>query len=184
MCGYSCDSLNCRDTSRDTWVIRIDDAGDVIWSQNYPVGGVNDEPTGDDALFETAFAEPESYEVCALVRDGCEADTICWTVDAFEPEGVAGQVDPHFPTELTLCPPSPNPFNSTAVIEYFLPADADVTIRLIDLSGRTVSTLADSRMWGGWHRCALSAENISVGIYFIRLQSGGITVSQKLVLVE
>lgn len=145
---------------------------------------VNDEPTGNDALLEIAFTESGTQEVQALVQDGCEADTILWSVDAFDPEGVAGQVDPYFPTDLTLHPPSPNPFNSTAKVEYFLPTDTDVTISLFDLSGREVSTLAEGFIYRGWHSLTLGAEKPPAGIYFIRLHANGSALSQKVVLIK
>lgn len=63
----------------------------------------------------------------------------------------------------------PNPFNMTTVVRYLLPEDADVTLKVYDITGREVETLVNTRQSAGVHSVGFGRNDLSSGSYFYRL---------------
>jgi hypothetical protein len=71
----------------------------------------------------------------------------------------------------------PNPFNSSVMLEYTIPAPSIVRFEVYDISGRRVRTLLDNEMKVGSHRMvwdgtAGDGVTLASGVYFIRMVSG------------
>ncbi len=79
---------------------------------------------------------------------------------------------------------SPNPFNPVTRIEYTLPAANIGSLKIFDISGRTVSVIANGRLSKGVHSTTWDAENRPAGVYIARLQAGTYSATQKVVLVK
>jgi hypothetical protein len=67
----------------------------------------------------------------------------------------------------------PNPFNPVSKIDFGLPFDSRISIKLYDLSGREVLTLANENKPAGFYTVQLNAGNLASGIYFYRLIAEG-----------
>lgn len=85
-----------------------------------------------------------------------------------------------------ILPARPNPFLSGTEITYSLPAAADVSLRIFDVSGRAVRTLAAGPRNAGIHRATWDGNDargrgVGNGIYFLRLDAAGAVKSQRLV---
>ena len=134
---------------------------------------------------DVAFLDEGTSEVVAYVNDGCEADTLTWTVDMYDPESVERQAGmPVLPREVTLYSPYPNPFNAETTVRFYLPSDADVTLQLYDLKGRLIDELlAGYRTRGEWTQ-RIDGSRLSTGVYMIRLESCGRVVSQKVIVLK
>ena len=78
----------------------------------------------------------------------------------------------------------PNPFNPTTVINYEIPQDAKVTLKLYDVLGNEVKTLVDQEQSMGMHFAKLDAQSIPSGVYFYTLRSGSYSASKKMVLMK
>jgi len=78
----------------------------------------------------------------------------------------------------------PNPFNSSTVLRYALPAPSPVTIDIYDILGRKLLTLADGIQPAGSHQLLWDASEVPSGVYFYRLQAGGKTQTRKCMLVK
>jgi uncharacterized protein YkwD len=83
----------------------------------------------------------------------------------------------------------PNPFTVTTAIRYELPADAEVTLAVYDVSGRRVAELVRGcRPAGshavGWDGHESSGARAAPGVYMVRLQAGGATVACRLLLLR
>lgn len=90
---------------------------------------------------------------------------------------------------VTLYPASPNPARTAASVRYALPADADVRLKVFDLAGRKVATLADGRVGPGpneavWDLAGPDGRRVASGIYFVKLEAGGESVTGKIVVVK
>ena len=88
-----------------------------------------------------------------------------------------------FPSAFSLSA-FPNPFNSTTEIRYALPRAGHVALKVYDLLGREVGVLVDAVMVAGEQRVAFDARGIASGIYFVRLASGEMRVTRKVLLVR
>jgi hypothetical protein len=83
----------------------------------------------------------------------------------------------------------PNPLTSETVIEYSLPASAQVDVNIFDLTGRKLHSLVSAHETLGIHQILWSpGQNGSLipkqGIYFCRISSVGKNEVIKLVVEE
>ncbi|MCL5738616.1 MAG: T9SS type A sorting domain-containing protein, partial [Bacteroidetes bacterium] len=86
--------------------------------------------------------------------------------------------------EFNLAQNYPNPFNPTTVIDYRLPANALVVLKVYDVLGRDVETLVDEHQSVGVHSVIFNAGNLPSGVYFYRLQAGTFIQTKKLTVLK
>ena len=86
-------------------------------------------------------------------------------------------------TEVQLLGTSPNPAQQRATVRYALPEKQKASIRLYDILGRRVRTVANSAQEGR-HQRTLDVGSLPSGVYFLRLRAGGETRTQKLTIVR
>jgi hypothetical protein len=78
----------------------------------------------------------------------------------------------------------PNPFNPATTITYAVPKSGPVTLAVFDAKGRLVDTLVEgaTRERGNYRiQYRLSAAS---GVYFVKIDAGGETATQKIVLLK
>jgi hypothetical protein len=78
----------------------------------------------------------------------------------------------------------PNPFNPTTSIKLTVPQTARATLKIFDITGRAVETLHEGILSAGAHNFTFNAANLPTGIYFVNVQSGTYTATQKLLLLK
>lgn len=79
----------------------------------------------------------------------------------------------------------PNPFNPSTNLTYSLQKSGHVRLALYAANGRLLRSLVDSFQPAGEHRFLLQGNNLSTGIYFIRMLVDGQQVeSQKLAFLK
>ena len=89
------------------------------------------------------------------------------------------------PQEYFLSQNYPNPFNSTTKINYALPIESKVTIKIFNVLGQEVSTLIHNEIQlAGEYTVIYDASNLSSGIYFYRLQSSNFNQVMKMMLLK
>ena len=71
------------------------------------------------------------------------------------------------PTHFALRQNYPNPFNLVTIIPFDLPENSYVNIRLYNVVGQLVATLADGIYERGLHKVKFNGQYISSGMYFI-----------------
>jgi len=86
------------------------------------------------------------------------------------------------PVSIILKSNYPNPARRASTIAFQLSAPAKVTIRLFDVQGRLVATLADEWMEAGERRVPFDVGPLASGVYFYRLTAGPFTESRRLVV--
>lgn len=99
-----------------------------------------------------------------------------------------GVVSPELPTALTLAGTCPNPFSSEAVISFSLPTAGNASLRVYDMSGRIIRTIADGEMAAAAHSLVWdgrddSGNTVAAGVYFCRLESSGQSAVQKMLRI-
>jgi len=81
----------------------------------------------------------------------------------------------------------PNPFNPVTVISYQLTVDSKVSLKVYNLLGQEVLTLADGEKEAGYHLELWNASTVASGTYMYRLvtkdQTGKDVVAQKRMMV-
>lgn len=78
----------------------------------------------------------------------------------------------------------PNPFNPTTRISFSLAATEKTTLKIYDLLGREIATLADAELEAGQHSIEWNSSNISSGVYFYRLETSNYHNTKKMVVMK
>ena len=83
----------------------------------------------------------------------------------------------------------PNPFEKQTTLEYTLSRERSVTMDVYNVLGQRVETLVDSRTSPGLHTVTWDGTNrygerVGSGVYFVRMEAGSTTETQKVVLVR
>ncbi len=81
------------------------------------------------------------------------------------------EMRPELPRHYSLRQAYPNPFNPATKIEYDLPRDSKVTLRIYNLLGQLVTTLVDRIQDAGYKSVDWNATNNPSGIYFYRIEA-------------
>jgi hypothetical protein len=77
----------------------------------------------------------------------------------------------HAASSFALSANYPNPFNPQTTISFSLPKESYVTLKVYDLLGREVATLAKGKKEAGEYAVAWNAGSAPSGIYFYRLEA-------------
>lgn len=78
----------------------------------------------------------------------------------------------------------PNPFNPSTRIEFELPKDGFVNLKVFDILGRELETLVDAYKNKGKYTVEFNANNLSTGIYFYEIRSNEFVVRRKMILMK
>jgi hypothetical protein len=98
------------------------------------------------------------------------------------PEGARATAG--LPEALELAPAAPNPFAAHTTLAYALPADGPARIAVYDLLGRQVAVLVDGVQPAGRYTAVLDADGLASGVYFVRLEAGNETQTQKVLVAR
>jgi len=88
------------------------------------------------------------------------------------------------PVEYRLDQNYPNPFNPGTTIRFALPTAGYSSLRVYNLLGEEVATLADGYHQAGEYTIDWDAEDLPSGVYFYRLRSGAFSATKKLLLLK
>ena len=78
----------------------------------------------------------------------------------------------------------PNPFKIQTSIDFNLKQSGLVKLLIIDCTGKEIRTLVSKNMLSGTHQFKWSATGLPTGIYFLRLETNGISETRKLLLLR
>jgi len=83
----------------------------------------------------------------------------------------------------------PNPFRDNATIAYQLPEETPVSLKVFNVTGQVVRELASGKQKAGFYNAVWDGKDgfgrsVSSGIYFYRLDTGGFSKTNKLVVVR
>jgi hypothetical protein len=83
----------------------------------------------------------------------------------------------------------PNPSNPASKVDFQIPFDGKVSIKVFDVSGREVAILTDKQYEAGFYTAEFNGSNLASGVYFYRLiaestDGNKFTKTMKLVLIK
>jgi hypothetical protein len=88
------------------------------------------------------------------------------------------------PSEYSLSQNYPNPFNPVTKIDYQLPVDGWVSLRVFDMLGREIETLVEGNQRAGSHSVEFTSDRLPSGIYMYKMTSGSFTGAKKMVILR
>lgn len=78
----------------------------------------------------------------------------------------------------------PNPVNSRAIIKFYIEKKAYCTIKLFDISGREIKETASGFFPAGENNSAIIMNDLSSGVYFVRLATESRIIVRRVVLIR
>ncbi|HEY3296827.1 MAG TPA: T9SS type A sorting domain-containing protein [bacterium] len=106
-----------------------------------------------------------------------------YTTRASAPSAV-GDPPPSLPRSFSLRQNYPNPFNPATEIRFEVPSAARVTLKVFNVEGQLVETLADQNFSVGEHAIQWNADKHASGLYLIRMSAPGFTEIRRAVLLK
>jgi hypothetical protein len=145
----------------------------------YLTAAIGGFPLGDLNWF------PEQRAAWEVQRDA-QWTTINNWLDYGSPDGPQSvkEIPGTIPSKYVLNQNYPNPFNPATKIEYSLPRLGSVSLKIYNLLGQEVATIFEGFQQAGNYIATFDGSGLSSGIYIYRLESEGVSISKKLVLMK
>ncbi|MBI5729849.1 MAG: T9SS type A sorting domain-containing protein [Ignavibacteriales bacterium] len=78
----------------------------------------------------------------------------------------------------------PNPFNPTTTINYQLPNDGFVTIKVYDMLSKEVAVLVNENKSAGYYKIDFNASKLTSGVYIYTITANNFIQSKKMLLMK
>lgn len=106
----------------------------------------------------------------------------------FEYHSLPGEVTIGSPGKFEISQNYPNPSNPKSKIDFNLPFDAQVTLKVYDITGKEAAVLVNSFLESDYHSAEFDGSNLASGVYFYRITAEGIgqnfSKTLKMILVK
>ena len=96
--------------------------------------------------------------------------------------GITGELD--LPQQYILSHPYPNPFNPQVMIPITLAREAHIQLRIYDIHGRLVISIADDVLPAGKKLFSWDGSQYPSGVYIVRCQAGHVMQTEKIILLK
>jgi hypothetical protein len=88
------------------------------------------------------------------------------------------------PEDFYLFQNYPNPFNPSTIIRINIPVKSDVKLVLYDILGREIKTLLNEEMNPGTKEIAFNGNDLTTGVYLVRMTADNYQQTIKISLVK
>ncbi|MBM4158860.1 MAG: T9SS type A sorting domain-containing protein [Ignavibacteria bacterium] len=107
-----------------------------------------------------------------------------YLISKIKSQVVSDNVKVEEPEEYILNQNYPNPFNPTTKINFALPKQGFVTMKVYDILGRVVRTLVNEYKNAGNYITEFDGTNLSSGVYFYKLTADNFSNVKKMILIK
>jgi len=96
-----------------------------------------------------------------------------------------GTVEIRVPAKFSLSQNYPNPFNPMTKIDFELPFDSKINVKVFDVTGREVlSVINNEYRSAGYYTLTIDGSKLSSGIYFYQFTSEKINAVKKMIFIK
>ncbi len=88
------------------------------------------------------------------------------------------------PSDFSLKQNYPNPFNPSTTIEFSIPQESFVELKVYDILGSEVSTLASEYYPAGNYKTDFNGDDLPSGFYIARMTAGNFIQTRKMLLLK
>lgn len=162
-------------TERDNAGFDIERRTDGLWSNIgfVPGKGNSEVPTDYTFADNKLNSGSYSYRLKQIDYNG-----------NFKYYDLAGYVYIGIPLKFSLSQNYPNPFNPATKIDFALPNDGNVMMKIYDLSGRELVTVINEFRSAGYYTIDFNAANLASGIYYYKITAGNNSAVNKMVVIK
>ncbi len=163
--------------------------GGTVWL-NAPVNGAG--VRFDSGTFKTVFMSAAFEGVSDAAADPNNQETLMGRIlDWLLPSGVVG-VEPQgveASASFALAQNAPNPFGGSTSLRFAIPAAGRARLSVYDVAGRRVVDLVDRTLDAGAHTVTwdgrdASGSVVSSGVYLLRLEANGRSLTREMVRLK
>jgi hypothetical protein len=171
--------------------------GGVTWARNERINDVSPATTGSAYLnmcgdyMQLDTDSNNVYVEWTDHRNGHTSNSYIATATRLLPSGVEEKPtgNPWVNHRFELAPSRPNPVVRGTELAFSLEQPAQASLKVYDLTGKLVRTLVDGSLAAGSHNARWdtrdeSGRPVASGVYFYRLESGGLTATKELVVTR
>jgi hypothetical protein len=97
---------------------------------------------------------------------------------------LAGIIEIGVPKKFDLSQNYPNPFNPVTKINFDIPENGLVTLKVYDILGKEVASLVNETREAGYYTVAFDASKMSSGVYFYRLSLNGFSSVKRMAVIK
>ncbi|MCU0646203.1 MAG: MBL fold metallo-hydrolase [bacterium] len=114
--------------------------------------------------------------------------TLTWLMGATSVDRKSSQIG--MPEIFSLDQNYPNPFNSSTTIQFHLPRASHLSLKIFDVTGRLVATLADNQNWQAgshsinWEERDYQGKGICSGVYLVALETKDFKQTRKMLYLK
>ena len=144
---------------------------------------------GDDGAIETSGYSKNGSTLTFKVRQE-DSGTIYQIMDSLPDwenmtiSTMGRLIAKEIPKEIMIDAAYPNPFNPVTHISFGIDRDSYVQVKIYDITGKEIATLANGTYLSGYHNLTWNADNFASGMYFVRLEANNYVQTQKLLLLK
>ncbi|MFZ4589971.1 MAG: T9SS type A sorting domain-containing protein [Ignavibacteria bacterium] len=177
-----------RELFRDT--IKTEDSIGIEFLRGYVINNID---KGTDQFYiqmivDTVDAGDGDYNMAGVYADNTppqgDAPVNYKTKVFFENGSNSLTSGNQIPKDYSLSQNYPNPFNPSTTIKYSLPKDGFVSLKIYDITGREVKSLAGEVKKAGYYSVTFNASSLASGVYFYRIQSNDYVMTKRMVLIK
>ncbi len=152
---------------------RTDSQGELVWEYGY--GSPGD-------IFSTCVVLPSGGYCLHGMAISVEPDA-AWLLRLDTETGIE---NPDFSDETTdiMTVLSSNPLEGELSVSVDIPICTPTQMQLYNISGRVVCTALNETLHPGLHNFTIPTESLSKGIYLIRIDAGGITETETVIILN
>lgn len=142
-------------------------------------------PTVDAPVFWKAsyYGENFYYETEEYVKDSLLVFIDVETGEVLHLV-VSNERKNEIPSDIQLLQNYPNPFNPSTNIPFQLDKSAKVNLSVFNMLGQIVATIVNDAFPAGNYSLTWDATGLASGVYFYRLEAGGVVQTRKMLLLK
>ena len=142
------------------------------------------EPGQKRTITESIYIDVADIKQYKFIAEISSDNDFYWLDTIYYSPAVDVQEVLNLPKEYSLEQNYPNPFNPTTTINYSIPAQSTVTLKVFNMLGSEIGTLVNEEQQAGSYEIAWNAENNSSGVYFYRIRAGSFSDTKKMLLIK
>ena len=105
-------------------------------------------------------------------------------ITTFTSPAAVKEISSEIPSGFGLYQNYPNPFNPETKIKFALPQQTNLSLKVFDISGKEVCTLASGKFAAGVYESDFNGSQISSGVYIYRLETDNYSISKSMILIK
>jgi len=166
-------------TQYDFATLSYDPSGTVRWTERY---------NGPGSFYDTPYsiAVHSSGSVYVSGSDGGSGTGLDYATIKYAPATTSVTPQPNQPRSALALQSDPNPFTRASRIRFTIPETHGEHVRLAvyDVRGKEVALLVNEVLAPGTYERELNGSTLAAGVYWSRLQAGGLSEIRKVILVR